>query len=59
MKDAATIMKELSCDEATVNSYRNEVWIEYDHTNLVLHLSNGGHGVVMALSGTSIRMGRP
>lgn len=37
MKDAATILKALECDEATVNGYRNEIWIEYDHTNLVLH----------------------
>ena len=37
MKDAATILKELGCKEATVNGYRNEIWIEYDHTNLVLH----------------------
>ena len=39
MKDAATILKELGCDEATVNGYRNEIWIEYDHTNLVLHFT--------------------
>ena len=37
MMDAATILKELGCKEATVNGYRNEIWIEYDHTNLVLH----------------------
>lgn len=35
--DAATILKALECDEATVNAYRNEIWIEYDCINLVLH----------------------
>lgn len=39
MKDAATILKELGCDEASVNGYRNEIWIEYDHTNLVFHFT--------------------
>lgn len=37
MKDAATILKALECDEATVNGYRNEIWIEYDYINLILH----------------------
>ena len=41
MKDAATIMKALGRDEATVNSYRNEIWIEYDYINLVLHYKEG------------------
>ncbi len=41
MKNAATILKALGCDEATVNSYRNEIWIEYDYTNLVLHYKEG------------------
>lgn len=39
MKDAATILNELGCDAATINGYRNEIWIEYDHTNLVLHFT--------------------
>lgn len=39
MNDAATMLKELGCDEASVNGYRNEIWIEYDHTNLVLHFT--------------------
>lgn len=39
MKDAATILKELGCDEASVNGYRNEIWIDYDHTNLVFHFT--------------------
>lgn len=42
MKNAATILKELGCDEANVNGYRNEIWIEYDYTNLVLHFTEEG-----------------
>ena len=37
MRDAATFLKELGCKEAIVNGYRNEIRIEYSHTNLVLH----------------------
>lgn len=40
MKNVATILKELDCDEATVNGYLNEIRIEYDHTNLVLHFTD-------------------
>lgn len=39
MKDAETILKELGCEEAIVNGYRDEIQIEYAHTNLVLHFT--------------------
>ena len=39
MKDAATLLKELGCNKATVNGYRNEIWIGYEHINLVLHFT--------------------
>lgn len=37
MRDAAIILKELGYNEAIVNGYRNEIWIEWAHANLVLH----------------------
>lgn len=42
--DAAEILRALECEEATVNGYRNEIWIEYDHTYLILHyIDNNGN----------------
>lgn len=42
MKDAATILKELGCNDATINGYLKEIWIQYDNTNLVLHFAEEG-----------------